>query len=125
MAQSIEQTLELAKSFHAHGNFESASRYYKRVSFFGNDSLQAAIFPVLGQLYQEQGDFNQSLFYYRLASNTAPNDSLYNEYIFAQALGNILIGEPNLALQNVYSYVDYGSQMFTHRYHFYLGIDIS
>jgi tetratricopeptide (TPR) repeat protein len=122
IGQNIHQTLSLAENFHAEGNYEIAAKYYKRVSFFGSDSLRAVLFPVLGKLYLEQGDFNQSFFYYRLASNTAQNDSLYNEYIFAQALCNIIIGEPNLALQNVYSYIDYGSKKFTQQYHFYLGI---
>jgi tetratricopeptide (TPR) repeat protein len=122
VGQSIQQTLSLAERMHANGNYESAAKYFKRVSFFGSDSLQAAVFPVLGKLYQEQNDLKQSLFFYQLASNTAPNDSLYNEYIFSQALCNILIGETNLALQNVYSYNDYGSVKFTRRYHFYLGL---
>lgn len=122
LGQGVEQTLALGHRMYGMQQYERASRYFKRVTFFGNDSIRTITYPLLASCYLKTGNYSQSLFYYQLALNTTKSDSLYNEYVFSRALCNILMHDYDLALREIYSFNDYGSAYFQRKYHFYLGV---
>lgn len=121
-AQSLDETHRLANDLFALQNYEAAVKHYRRVAFFGDNTIKASVYPSIAKCYLYSGSYNESLFFYQLASNTASSDSLYNEYTFNRALCNILLGNLDYAMQEIYSYNDYGSVFFERKYHFYLGI---
>ena len=122
MAQDIDETLDLAHKLFEMEQFESAVKLYRRVAFFGEDSLKASVYPLIAKSYLYIGNYEESIFFYYLSSNTAPSDSLYNEYTFQRALCYILLNRPYNALQEVYSIHMDSSLYFIHKYHFYLGV---
>ncbi len=81
-AQNAEQTMALADELFALQQYESALKYYHRVAFFGGDSLQVRVFPRLAECYFQEGDYQNSIFYWNLSANTVVNDSLRTEYLF-------------------------------------------
>lgn len=121
-SQDINQTLQLADRYYKDGQYELAVRYYRRVAFFGDDSTQSRIFPLIAHCYLITGEYKESIFFYDLASNTVTNDSLYNEYAFSRVLCNILQNNFDYALQDLYSISDTNSLYFNRKYHFYMGI---
>lgn len=122
MAQGTDETLTLAdKHFDMH-QYENAVKLYRRVAFFGDDSLKAYLYPVIARCYLYSGKYQESIFFYQLASNTASSDSLINEYTFSRTLCHILRNELNPALQEIYSVNTGESLYFTRKYHFFLGV---
>ncbi len=122
MAQGIDETLDLAHKLFELEQYESAVKLYRRVAFFGEDSLRASVYPRIAKCYLYNGNYQESIFFYTLSSNTASSDSLYNEYTFQRALCYILLNSPDNALQEVYSTFTDNSLYFIHKYHFYIGI---
>ncbi len=122
MAQGIDETLDLAHKLFEMEQYESAVKLYRRVAFFGEDSLRASVYPQIARCYLYKGNYKESIFFYTLSSNTTSSDSLYNEYTFQRALCYILLNRPYNALQEVYSTHMDSSLYFLHKYHFYLGV---
>jgi tetratricopeptide (TPR) repeat protein len=122
IAQDINETLALANSLYGKGQYESAAKLYRRAVFFGNDSLRIKTYPRVASCYLSAGNYQESMFFYELASNTAKNDSLFNEYMLSKVLCHIMLNNLDYALQDLYSVNDGYSEYFGRKYHFYLGI---
>ncbi len=120
--QTLEQTHALANRLFEQQQYEAAAKHFHRVAFFGNDEHRATVFPALASCYFESGQYEKSIFYFDLASNTSPNDSLANEYLFSKVLCHLLLENYDFALQDLYSTGKYESRYFSDRYHFYRAI---
>ena len=121
-AQDIHQTLELASHYQELGMHETASKYYRRALFFGDDSVQTASYPKIADCLLLAENYSESIFFYGLAANTATSDSLKAEYSFMRVLAYILIDNYDYALQHLYTINGTGSDYFYRKYHFYHGI---
>jgi hypothetical protein len=122
VGQDIAQTLELAGNYQERGMYEAAARHYRRVIFFGSDSLQAATFPNLAECQIMAGDYQDAVFFYGLAANTAPSDSLKTEYTYMRVLAHLLNDDPGPALQQLLSVPDTENPYFRKKTSFYLGV---
>jgi tetratricopeptide (TPR) repeat protein len=122
VGQDIGQTLGLATEYRERGMFEAAARHYRRVIFFGSDSLQAATFPFLAECQIMSGNYGDAVFYYGLAANTAASDSLKSEYIYMRVLAHLLNEEPGPALQQLLSVPGNDSPYFRGKSNFYFGV---
>ena len=121
-AQDFEQTLGLAGHYHEMGMHELASRHYRRVIFFGNDSIQASVYPRIAESQLLAGNYTESIFFFTLASNTSKSDSLRAEYSFRRVLAYILMEQYDFALQQLYSVPDTSRVYFRRKAHFYHGV---
>ncbi len=121
-SQGIDETHALAHELFDQQEYDSSVRLFRRVAFFGEDSLKALVYPYIARCYLLTGDYSQSIFFFELASNTTGSDSLFKEYTFSKALIYILINEFNYSLQELYSIDPGDSGYFIRKYHFYLGI---
>lgn len=121
-AQEISETLTLANKHFELKQYESAVKLYRRVAFFGNDSLKASVYPLIAKCYLYNSNYQESVFFFELSSNTTTSDSLFNEYAFSRALCHIFLGNFDYALQDVYTINESESLYFTRKYHFFLGV---
>lgn len=121
-AQGIDETLTLANKHFELKQYESAVKLYRRVAFFGNDSVKVSVYPQIAKCYLYNGSYQESVFFFELSSNTTISDSLYNEYAFSRALCHIFLNNFDYALQDVYTINESESLYFTRKYHFFLGI---
>ncbi len=121
-AQNIYQTLELAGHYQGLGMHETASKYYRRALFFGDDSIQKASYAKIAECLLLSENYSESIFFYGLAANTATSDSLKTEYTFMRVLAYILIDNDDYALQHLYTINFADSGYFFRKYHFYHGI---
>lgn len=121
-AQGIDETRSLAHEMFDQQEYDSSVKLFRRVAFFGEDSLKALVYPYIAKCYLHEGDYSQGIFFFELASNTTGSDSLLKEYTFSKALCYILMDEFNYALQELYSIDPGQSGYFIRKYHFYMGI---
>lgn len=122
LSQDISQTLQLADHFRETGLHDMAVSHYRRVIFFGYDSLQAIAFPLIAECQLKSGNHEEAIFFFQLAYNTAPSDSLKNEYILNRVLCYILIDRIEMARQQLYALSDTSGHYFRKKFHFYHGI---
>ncbi len=122
VAQEIDETLALANKQFELQQYESAVKLYRRVAFFGNDSLKVAVYPQIAKCYLYNGNYQESVFFFELSSNTTISDSLFNEYAFSRALCHVFLNNYDYALQDVLTIYESESLYFTRKYHFFLGV---
>jgi tetratricopeptide (TPR) repeat protein len=120
--QDVNQTLELANHYQEFGLYETASKYYRRALFFGNDSIKTATYPKIANCLLLSENYAESIFFFGLAANTTLSDSLKFEYTFMRVLAYILLDHHDYAMQNLYGINHQDSDYFTDKYHFYHGI---
>ena len=121
-SQDIVQTMQLAGHYRDQGMYDVAVKYYRRVIFFGDDSMQAACFPAIAECQLLAGNYEESIFFYNLAANTTTDDSLRVEYIFGRVMAALFSGNQYNALQYLYAVPLDKSPRFTRKYHFYHGM---
>ena len=122
VSQDIYQTLALADHFKQMEMHDLASKYYRRVIFFGNDSIQTITYPKIAESMLFSGNYAESIFFYTLASNTTFSDSLRIEYSFYRVLGNLLMDNFDHARQQLLSISQTNNEYFTRKTHFYHGV---
>ncbi len=122
VGQDIVQTLELAGNYRERGMFEAAAGHYRRVIFFGSDSIQAATFPRLAECQIMAGNYRDAVFFYGLAANTTPSDSLRAEYTYMRVLAHLLDDDPGPALQQLLSVPEQENPYFRKKTSFYMGV---
>ncbi|MCF8331075.1 MAG: hypothetical protein K9H84_01340 [Bacteroidales bacterium] len=122
-AQTQKETVELGDNMFALDNFEEAAKLYKRVAFFGDDSIQAYVYPKIAKSELMNGNYKESLFFYDVSLNTTNSDSAYNEHLYKIAFCHLLLDEPQKALIKVFSARNQdSSDYFMDKYNFYMGV---
>ncbi len=120
-AQDVGQTIAKGRDAFANGQYAAATSYYRRALFFGNDSVAGHIYPLIAQSQLHAGNFEESLFFFGLAFNSAGSDSLKNEYTFSRVLASIMLGDTDLARQYLYT-INASSGYILRRQYFYSGL---
>jgi hypothetical protein len=121
-AQSIGETLEQAHELFGMEEYDGALKLFRRIAWFGDDQVKAEVYPYIAKCYLYKGDYHQSIFFFRLSSNTTSSDSLFNEYALARALCEIILDNHGYALQELFQVNPGESEYFIRKYHFFLGV---
>lgn len=91
-AQNIKEVDFLANKLYQENHFTEAYKLYKRLIFF-QDSLSEENYFRLGTCKENIGDSLGAIYYYRLASNIAENDSIKANYLIK--IAKIYISQNN------------------------------
>ena len=75
-AQTLEQTFDFAQQMKHEGNYETAIKYYQRVSYFGGNYRITDCYISTADCYFLINDFRQAENFYELAYFSTENDSI-------------------------------------------------
>lgn len=121
-AQTIDQTMELAKKQYETHDFFSAITTYHRILFFNPSEKRAENYRYLGECYFETGQYDQAAKYYGLSYYSETNDSTKTELIFKSA-GCFIHNQDYLAAQKeLLNLPDTLTAYAEKKKHFYLAI---
>ncbi|RMG57183.1 MAG: tetratricopeptide repeat protein [Bacteroidetes bacterium] len=120
-AQTLPQTLAFAEAQLALGQYETAIKAYRRVLYFGGDSVGSAVFAPLADCYLATGQARQAQRYFNLAYAQTRDDSLRNELLFRKVAALLLAGQDGLAEVDLLS-VQANTPYFRQKLAFYEGV---
>jgi len=119
-AQDFEATLRFADYQYNAGNYNEASKSYRRALFFSEGKQNLHIIRSIAEISYHEKDYETAQRYYGLAYNIADNDSLKTGLLFNKASCRILQGNYQMALIDLFSVADTGKTV-QRRLYFYLG----
>ncbi len=118
-AQDFDATLKFADNQFRAGNFNEASKTYRRALFFSGDRENLYIISRIADISYYEKDYETAQQYYGLAYNMTDDDSLKTEFLFNKASSRILEGNFQMALIDLFALTDTGKTT-QKRLYFYL-----
>ncbi len=109
--QTAQQLYSHALELYSTGDYSSAVSSLRRVIFFDDLTYRKA-YKVLGDCYKKLGERDKSLYYYKLAKNSAESDSIAKELQFDIVGVHLIFDEPNYALINLFAIKPGDSEYF-------------
>ena len=100
--QTAQQLYSHAIDLYSSCDYSSAVSSLRRVIFFDDTTYHEA-YKVLGDCYKKMDEKDKSLYYYKLAKNSAESDSISKEIQFDIVGVHLIFNEPNYALINLFS----------------------
>jgi tetratricopeptide (TPR) repeat protein len=123
IAQTREQTVELALQQKALKNYTGAESFFLRALFFEPGPERAFLYGQLGECCAAKNEFDKAAANYELAYNNEKNDSLKTEWLFAKTAVLLLQEKYQYAFAELFSLPDsISNSYFTYKRNFYLGV---
>ena len=119
--QTLPETLAFAEAQRAAGHYDHAIKAYRRVLFFGMDSVGAQVFAPLAGCYLATGQPVLAQRYLNLAYAQTRDDSLRQELLFQKIEALLLAGQYGLAEVELLNLAPAGGY-FAQKHAFYEGV---
>ena len=119
-AQAYDATLKFADNQFMAGNYNEASKAYRRALFFSGERQNLYIISRIADISFYEKDYETAQRYYGLAYNMADDESLKTEFLFNKASSHILEDNFQMALIDLFSVSDTGTTV-KKRLYFFLG----
>jgi len=119
-AQNFDETINIADNQLKYGEVSLALKTYQRALFFSEGRRNLYLFTQIAEISYLKNDYETARNYYGLAYNQTENDTLKTELLFKKASCQMLNGNFQLALIELFSVND-SSDFIQKRLDFYLG----
>lgn len=121
-AQSLPETLAFAQQAQRIGDYSTAIAAYQRASFWADEASSVGVYPALAQCYAASNQPEKSLYYWDIAYNRAPNDSLRAVALLGKVRSLMLARQFPMAQAELYALPELLNPALLHKQQFYQAV---